>query len=135
MSDRHIGSNFDNFLKAEGLLFEVENTAKERSDRKKNSGALNSASGYTETSDTKIKTMTDVLDTLQSVQFVVDSGGKPTGALLDIDAWEKLLDWIEEQEDMAIARQALTELQNAGGRPKQAKWLSWDAVRDEWDEE
>lgn len=79
--------------------------------------------------------MTDVLETLKSVQFVLDSGGKPTGALLSISAWETLLDWIEEQEDMATIRQVLTDLQKAGGRPQQAKWLSWDAVKDEWDEE
>lgn len=135
MSDRYIGSDFDDFLKEEGLLSEVEKTAKERVKERKNSSDRNSILRYTETSDIKRKTMTDVLETLNSVQFVVDSSGKPTGALLSISAWEMLLDWIEEQEDMSIVRQALTELKNAGGRPEQAKWLSWDAVRDEWDEE
>lgn len=77
--------------------------------------------------------MADVIATLNSVQFVVDSQGKRTGALLSIKAWEALLDWIEEQEDAEIVKQALTELKEAGGRPEKAKWLAWETVRDEWD--
>ncbi|MEM9543110.1 MAG: hypothetical protein AAGA60_26910 [Cyanobacteria bacterium P01_E01_bin.42] len=79
MSDRHnrhIGSDFDDFLKEEGLLFEVKEAAIER-----------------------------------------------------------LIDRIENQEDISIALQILTELQNSGERPQQAGWLFWDDVKDEWDEE
>ncbi len=48
-------------------------------------------------------------------------------------AWEALLDWIENQEDTAVIKQALTELKAAEGRPEKAGWLAWDAVKDEWD--
>ncbi|MGK7928460.1 MAG: hypothetical protein AB4290_25005 [Spirulina sp.] len=76
MSDRYIGSDFDDFLQEEGLLSEVKATAIER-----------------------------------------------------------LIDRIENREDMSILHQILTELQNAGGRPQQAGWLSWDEVKDKWEEE
>jgi hypothetical protein len=78
--------------------------------------------------------MTDVLEALKSVQFVFDVQGKQTGALLSLSAWQALLDWLEEQEDTAVVRQAITELKAAGGRPKQAKWVAWESVKDEWDE-
>lgn len=73
-----------------------------------------------------------VLDMSKSVQFVIDSEGRHTAVLLTIQAWEALVNWIEDAIDVKIAIQALSELHKAGGRPKQAGWLAWDDVREEW---
>jgi hypothetical protein len=76
-----------------------------------------------------------VEETLKSVQFVVDDEGQRTAVLLDIRAWEMLMNWIETATDIKIATQALTELQQAGGRPEQAGWLDWSDISEEWGDE
>ncbi len=76
-----------------------------------------------------------IIDALKSAQYVVDQGGHKTAVLLDIRAWQTLIDWIENIADAKIAAQALTELEATGGRPHQAGWLDWDQIREEWDVE
>jgi hypothetical protein len=75
------------------------------------------------------------VEALKSVQFVVNTEGRPTAALLSIEAWEALINLLEDVVDMRSARQALSELQAAGGRPRQAGWLAWDEIEAEWDDE
>ncbi len=70
-----------------------------------------------------------IIEALQSAQFVVDKSGHRTAVLLEIGAWEALIAWIENITDEKIAAQALTELEEAGGRPKSAGWLDWDEIR------
>jgi hypothetical protein len=60
---------------------------------------------------------------LHSVQYVVNESGERTAALLDIEAWETLVDWIEMIGDTTVAGQSLAELSAAGGRPQQAGGL------------
>jgi len=55
--------------------------------------------------------------------------------LLNIQAWEALIKWIEDATDSKIALQALSELREAGGRPQQAGWLDWNDIRKEWSDE
>lgn len=76
-----------------------------------------------------------VTEALKSAQFVVNDEGSRTGVLLNIQAWNTLINWIEEMVDSRIAAQALTELQAAGGRPQQAGWLAWDDISSEWDDD
>ena len=58
-----------------------------------------------------------LVEALKSAQFVVNSKGEHKAVLLDIQAWETLINWIENMIDTKIATQALAELQMAGGRP------------------
>ena len=74
-----------------------------------------------------------IVDALQSAQFVVNDEGKRTAVLMDIHAWEKLVDWLETVIDTKIATQTLAELESAGGRPQQAGWLAWEDIREDWD--
>jgi len=76
-----------------------------------------------------------VIEALRSAQYVVDEGGHKTAVLLNIKAWEALIDWIENIADTNIAIQALAELETAQGRPQQAGWLDWEQIREEWDDE
>jgi hypothetical protein len=69
------------------------------------------------------------------VQFVIGAEGKPTGVLLDIATWERVLHALEDAEDLAIAKQALAELAAAGGDPEKAGYLVWEQVRAELDAE
>ncbi|NJO41159.1 MAG: hypothetical protein HC769_02960 [Cyanobacteria bacterium CRU_2_1] len=78
--------------------------------------------------------MTNLKEALKSVQFVIDSQGNRTGALLNMATWEALLDWLEAQEDQEILEQSLEELTQAGGRPEQAGWLDWQTARSHWDD-
>ncbi len=72
-----------------------------------------------------------IIEALKSAQFVVDSKGDQKAVLLDIQAWETLINWIENIIDTKIATQALAELQAAGGRPQQTGWLAWDDISEE----
>ncbi len=51
--------------------------------------------------------MTPVNEVLQKAQFVMDAEGHATAAMLDIQTWEALLDWLEEFEDVQLARERL----------------------------
>ena len=76
-----------------------------------------------------------IVEALKSAQFVVNSQGEQKAVLLDIQAWETLINWIENVIDTKIATQALVELQMAGGRPHKAGWLAGYKIREDWDDE
>jgi hypothetical protein len=65
------------------------------------------------------------LEALQSVQYVNVKGGR--FAVVSIDDWEALIEWLETLEDIQIARKASSELRASGGDRDQAGWLRWDA--------
>ena len=69
------------------------------------------------------------LEALQSVQFVVDKAGKPAAVQMTFEAWEKLLDWLENVEDRAVVRDMLPALR-AG--PKKSGALRWQDMRKDW---
>jgi hypothetical protein len=66
------------------------------------------------------------LDALQSVQFVTAKGKRL--AVLGIEDWEALIEWLETLEDLSVVREALAELRAAGGDRKRAGWLEWQSV-------
>lgn len=69
------------------------------------------------------------LQALQSVQFVTVKGKRM--AVLNVEDWEALIEWLEDIEDRQIIRDAYARLDAAGGDPECAGWLDWDALRDE----
>ena len=69
------------------------------------------------------------LDALQSVQFVTQKGKRL--AILSSDDWEALIEWLENLEDVQIARQALAELKAAKGNRRRAGWLPWRSIQEE----
>ena len=71
------------------------------------------------------------LTMLESVQFVVGPDGRPTAVQMGIEAWNALLDWLEENEDRAMVKDAIPKLRLG---PKAAGALRWREVRAEWDE-
>jgi hypothetical protein len=71
------------------------------------------------------------LEVLQSVKFLKIKGKQV--AVLDVETWQALIEWLETLEDWQIAKQALNELKAAGGNRERAGWLKWDDVA--WDRE
>lgn len=69
------------------------------------------------------------LEALQSVQYVNVKGER--FAVLNIEDWEALLEWLETLEDVEIAREAYAELKASGGDRERAGWLRWDEVKRE----
>jgi hypothetical protein len=69
------------------------------------------------------------LEALQSVQYVSVKGER--FAVVNIEDWEALLEWLETLEDVEIARKAYAELKASGGDRERAGWLRWDDVTEE----
>ena len=69
------------------------------------------------------------IDALQSVQYVTIKGKRL--AVVDMDDWEALIEWLETIDDVAIAREAYTQLKAADGDRTRAGWLLWDEVKNE----
>lgn len=71
------------------------------------------------------------LTMLQAVQFVEVRGKR--FALLSVEDWEALIEWLETLEDIQLARTALAELHAAGGDRPRAGWLKWEDIEDKKD--
>jgi hypothetical protein len=69
------------------------------------------------------------LEVLQSVEFI-NLKGKQV-AVLNLEDWQALIEWLETLEDVQIARKAFDELKAAGGNRQRAGWLKWDDVEQE----
>lgn len=68
------------------------------------------------------------LEALQSVQYVTAKGKRL--AVIGVDEWEALIEWLETLEDAQIARQAYEELKAFSGDRERAGWLKWDEVKE-----
>lgn len=67
----------------------------------------------------------------QDVQYVVGVGGKPTAVLVNISVWEQILTALEDAEDLALIKEALSDLDAAGGDPNKAGFIAWEHARAE----
>jgi hypothetical protein len=73
-----------------------------------------------------------VSEALASVEFIVGRDGKPRAAVLDMAAWEALIDWLEDMEARVIVQAELPRLRMG---PEKAGMLRWEDVEAEWDDE
>jgi len=69
------------------------------------------------------------LEALESVQYVTAKGKRL--AVVGIDEWEAMIEWLETLEDVQFARGAFDELEAFGGDRERAGWLKWDEVKKE----
>lgn len=67
----------------------------------------------------------------QDVRFVMGLEGKPTAVLVDISLWERIIQALEDAEDIALAKEALIALDAAGGDLTKAGFLPWSDVKAE----
>ena len=66
-----------------------------------------------------------VAEILKSMQFVVDCEGKPTAALLDMDAWNAFVSMLEDMEDIELVRDRMKTWRSKEG------WTRWEDFEDE----
>ena len=69
------------------------------------------------------------IEALQSVKFMNLQGKQ--FAVLSLEDWQALIEWLETIEDVQIARKAFDELKASGGNRQRAGWLQWDDVESE----
>ena len=61
-----------------------------------------------------------VAEILKSMQFVIDREGKPTAALLDMDAWNAFVSMLEDMEDVELIRERMKTWHSKDG------WTRWE---------
>mgnify|MGYP001067288338 CR=1 len=59
----------------------------------------------------------------ETIRILVDVQGRPTAVQIDWETWQRIVDALEDAEDISLARGALAELEAAGGSPEKAGWL------------
>jgi hypothetical protein len=69
------------------------------------------------------------IEALQSVQYVTVKDKRL--AVVGLDEWEALIEWLETLEDVQLARETYDQLKAAGGDRERAGWLRWDEIKDE----
>lgn len=69
---------------------------------------------------------------LDAIRFVVGADGQPSAVQVNIGLWQKIVEALEDAEDIEIAREALTELDAAGGEAAKAGWVNLEDVIDQW---
>jgi hypothetical protein len=66
---------------------------------------------------------------MDEIKYVAGSEGKPTAVLVYIATWERILDALEDAEDIGLVRETLDTLEAAGGDLSTAGFISWDEAR------
>lgn len=74
------------------------------------------------------RSMPDIV-AASDIQFVVGSEGQPSGVFLDMATWRRIVQALEDAEDFSIAKQALAEIDAAGGDLEKAGFLAWETLR------
>lgn len=69
------------------------------------------------------------LEALPSVQYVSVKGER--FAVVNIEDWKALLEWLETLGDVPIAREAYAELKAPSGDRERAGWLRGDELKRE----
>lgn len=69
------------------------------------------------------------IEALQSVQYVTVKDRRL--AVVGLDEWEALIEWLETLEDVQLAREIYDQLKAANGDRDRAGWLKWDEIKDE----
>ncbi len=70
-------------------------------------------------------------ETVASARYLVDAKGIQTDVVLPLPVWERLVQWLEDQEDFSVALAWLPRLQMG---PEAAGALAWEDIADKWDD-
>ena len=76
--------------------------------------------------------MNQVIEALDSVQFLVDAQGNEIAVQMSLTNWEILLSWIEDKTDQEIIKLALQKLNIGRNDRSKVDWLAWEDIADEW---
>jgi hypothetical protein len=69
------------------------------------------------------------LEALQSVQNVTAHNAR--FAVINVEDWEALIEWLETVEVVQTAKQAFADLKAHAGNRDQAGWHRWKEIREE----
>lgn len=69
---------------------------------------------------------------LETIRFVVGADGQPSAVQVDIGLWQKIIEALEDAEDIEIAHEALAQLEAAGGDPARTGWVDLEDVIAQW---
>jgi hypothetical protein len=69
------------------------------------------------------------LEALQSVQYATVKGKRI--AVLSLEDWEALLEWLETIEDTRVIQEASQALRAEANDRERAGWLKWDDVKND----
>ena len=72
---------------------------------------------------------------MDTIRFVVGADGQPSAVQVDIGLWQRIVEALEDAEDLDVAREALAELTAAGGDPAKAGWVNLEDVIERWQRE
>jgi hypothetical protein len=67
----------------------------------------------------------------EEIRFVVGAEGKPTAVLVDITTWEKILETLEDAEDITLVKETLALLDSAWGDLEKAGFIPWEKAKAE----
>ncbi len=81
--------------------------------------------------DEMAEPLTPVVEAIASARYMINAEGNKTDIILPLPVWEKLLAWLEDQDDRTFVREMLPRLKMG---PEKAGALSWDQIADQWDE-
>lgn len=73
-----------------------------------------------------------ITETLKDVKFVVGPDGQPTAALVDIAAWQRVVELLEEAEDQGLLRAYLARRRTAR-TAEETGLVSWEQAEAELD--
>ncbi len=68
----------------------------------------------------------------EAIHYLVDAEGRPTAVQIDWGTWKRIVDALEDAEDVGLAQAALAELDAAGGDPEKAGWLRLEDLEGAW---
>jgi hypothetical protein len=71
---------------------------------------------------------------LADVEFVVNQRGETKGVFVPVAVWEALISALEDIEDLAVARDFLSQRATARS-PEEMGFERWEDVADEWDDD
>ena len=66
-----------------------------------------------------------ITESLKDVRFVVGPDGRPTATLVDIAAWQRVVELLEEAEDQGLLRAYLARRRTAQ-TPEDLGLISWE---------
>jgi hypothetical protein len=69
------------------------------------------------------------LEALESVQYVTVRDRRL--AVIGVEEWEAMIEWLETLEDVKIAKEAYEQLNAERGNRERAGWLKWDDISDQ----
>lgn len=69
------------------------------------------------------------IEALQSVQYVTINDRRL--AVVSLDEWEAMIEWLETLEDVQVAKEAYDQLDAVDGDRERAGWLKWDEIKDD----